>query len=218
MDKCIQPNGSMTENNLVTSIKKEAESLEAIKLMESKVAQIGYGAGCDFLRSSFQKEISKGGACALCQVCTTSEFNLQCHLQGKKHESKELELLAKKNAAKNKTASASYSKQVYVPKVTPRQGAPASVANDKYVNKLSGLQLNLMESKVAQIGYREVGATKNIATAVAEVAGGCCELPGVSFQKEAQFVLQCHLQGEKHKGKEIAKNKTVTKWQIRQRT
>ncbi|XP_057464427.1 uncharacterized protein LOC130754272 [Actinidia eriantha] len=92
--KCVDSNVTQTEKKTVGAGEVK-EKMVAAAGGENKVPEI-----------PVSEKVQREWTCALCQVKTTSEKNLDYHLQGKKHKAKCEELKASKQANKNKGCSA----------------------------------------------------------------------------------------------------------------
>ncbi|KAF9623786.1 hypothetical protein IFM89_005293 [Coptis chinensis] len=200
-----QPNCRMEDNNLSTSMKnKEAEALEGLlkanlvhAVIQNKAATVAdiAGEGCELLGSSDRKEVQKEWTCALCQVCALSEVSIQNHLQGKKHKSKELELMTKKKEAKNKTASASNS-NTDASKVISREAVrvPASVPNDKLDKKHKALRAGILGAGPTGDNW----AKMNQNNAKLEVKPSALWCDTCKLRCSSLSSLTDHLRGKKH--------------------
>ncbi|KAL6964203.1 hypothetical protein U1Q18_035261 [Sarracenia purpurea var. burkii] len=123
--------GEIKEKNMPkpNHAQPQKRSVAAGEINENTVAASGEEDKVTEETNPSQK-VQKEWTCAVCQVTTTSENNLNSHLQGKKHEAKCEELRSSKQAAKNKGSSSS------------------STANDwKPTNSISGNRLNQPKAK-----------------------------------------------------------------------
>ncbi|KAL6964207.1 hypothetical protein U1Q18_035264 [Sarracenia purpurea var. burkii] len=123
--------GEIKEKNMPkpNHAQPQKKSVAAGEINENTVAASGEEDKVTEETNPSQK-VQKEWTCAVCQVTTTSENNLNSHLHGKKHEAKCEELRSSKQAAKNKGSSSS------------------STANDwKPTNSISGNRLNQPKAK-----------------------------------------------------------------------
>ncbi|KAF9623782.1 hypothetical protein IFM89_005289 [Coptis chinensis] len=205
-----QPNCRTADNTLLTSMKKKeaAEALKETKLLKPNLIHAAIqnkattaadiaGEGCELPKSSYPKKVQKEWTCALCQVCTLSEGCLQSHLRGKKHKSKELELMTKKNEAKNKTSSASNSKKTDTSKARSNEavGLPASVPNDKLDKKPKELRAGIVGTGPSG----ENSAKMNQNSAKLEVKPPALWCDTCKVQCSGLSTLTGHLHGKKHR-------------------
>nr|DAD22166.1 TPA_asm: hypothetical protein HUJ06_023629 [Nelumbo nucifera] len=135
------------------------------------------------------KKAQKEWTCALCQVSTNSESDLQSHLHGEKHKAKEAELEANKRITKNKATS--------IPKLKNDGQSMVAPDRDTFSNepepKDFGSQIPVL-----------TGSKK-----VQEV--WTCTLNQVSARSNTD--LQSHLHGKNHQANvtELEENKSITK-------
>ncbi|KAL6964206.1 hypothetical protein U1Q18_035266 [Sarracenia purpurea var. burkii] len=133
------------------------------------------------------QKVQKEWTCAVCQVTTTSENNLNSHLRGKKHKAKCEELRSSKQAAKNKGSSSS------------------STANDqKPTNSVSGDRSNQPKAKKQEENVQVNGTTaqfkqkdkqKNTGSGMNQPKFWCY---ACNVKCPSEIHLASHVKGKKH--------------------
>ncbi|CAK9152162.1 unnamed protein product, partial [Ilex paraguariensis] len=198
LSKCKEPNIGQKDVKVVEPPDKNAAA--AAKRTKKKVVaavevkEMTEPAACkeDKLpEPAALKKVQKEWTCALCQVTTACEANLNSHLQGQKHRATLDELKASKQAAKNTGSSC----------LTPNKSDQAKkesikcVSRDKpskYKTAEQELKMPVNSSNSEQFKQRST----NTSNAGTKLSKRWCSICDVRFPGEID--MAAHLNGSKH--------------------
>ncbi|KAK9942963.1 hypothetical protein M0R45_008597 [Rubus argutus] len=205
-----EPKLTQTESSIVADMEAKEKPVEVATVRED----------LEFPPEKVQKEWT----CALCQVTTTCEKNLNSHLKGSKHKAAYEALKARNPAFVPKMATASTTKTSNHPnkepvKSTPSSGSkqkvninenvggqknssPASIAKKPYKPKeqlSDGVSSNVQKRKIAVIVKDKTQSQQEMPNEVPrmKVSRVWCKICGVRCLREIDMLS--HLKGKKHK-------------------
>lgn len=179
-------------------LQAEKKAIAAVEVKEVTVPPIPPAAAEKVLsEKALSEKVQKEWTCALCQVTTSCEANLNSHLVGRKHIAKceELKSKAIKPTAKNKASSSSSSPASKATQANP--DSKKSVSGDR----LNQDKIKKQEQKVAVKVNSEQGKQNrnNNSNSGSKHLNSWCPYCAVMSKSEIDFLS--HLNGKKHLAK-----------------
>ncbi|KAM5548425.1 hypothetical protein ABKV19_000045 [Rosa sericea] len=147
-------------------IKNEAEpkltwpEKRAVAAMEIYEKPVEVGTGIEDPETP--KEVQKEWTCALCQLTTTCESNLNSHLQGRKHKAAYEALKARNQAFLPKIAPASTAKTSNQPNEVPGKSSPSSGSKQMGTINENSTRINLNVKEFNAVSSKDNEASKSI--------------------------------------------------------
>ncbi|XP_040363763.1 uncharacterized protein LOC112169873 isoform X11 [Rosa chinensis] len=132
----------------------------AAAAMEIYEKPVEVGTGIE--DSETLKEVQKEWTCALCQVTTTCESNLNSHLQGRKHKAAYEAVKASNQEFLPKIAPASTAKTSNQPNEVPGKSSPSSGSKQKVTINENSTRINLNVKELNAVSFMDNEASKSI--------------------------------------------------------
>ncbi|XP_024162717.1 uncharacterized protein LOC112169873 isoform X13 [Rosa chinensis] len=162
----------------------------AAAAMEIYEKPVEVGTGIE--DSETLKEVQKEWTCALCQVTTTCESNLNSHLQGRKHKAAYEAVKASNQEFLPKIAPASTAKTSNQPNEVPGKSSPSSGSKQKVTINENSTRINLNVKELNAVSFMDNEASKSI-----EANGGQNDIKAVQVtakKKETTSSQVCQVE------------------------